>query len=251
MGKIRHKSFITLGVVLAAFILITAHSITSHAKLRFNHTVTVENNTELYVLIDVWECEAGGGWRGFAVPPVSIRSKQFQLPPGCKNIEVRPDRCGNFKNFPIKVFQTQVSGTNLNTNIVLTDRVFGKSVILPQCPERMGNGGGGCPQIITAKDFLGVWSHKSWGDMNLKPSGSSVSGSYGYQNGQINNTRIEGRTLKGQWHEKAQGDATKGPGDWGYFEFTLTGNCKSIDGKWKYSNQTNWREDWDLNFKHK
>ena len=77
MGKIRHKSFITLGVVLAAFIFITAHSVTSHAKLRFKHTVTVENNTELYVLIDVWECEGVGGWKGFAVPPVSIRSKQL------------------------------------------------------------------------------------------------------------------------------------------------------------------------------
>lgn len=87
-------------------------------------------------------------------------------------------------------------------------------------------------------DCSGKW-RTNWGEMELKQSGSSVSGSYTHDQGRIKGT-MTGNTLNGWWSEYP---TYKEPSDAGLFYFNFADDCNSFRGRWKYGSKEDWHTD--------
>lgn len=83
--------------------------------------------------------------------------------------------------------------------------------------------------------FTGTWN-TNWGAMNLIQTGTEVTGSYEHDNGKFTGT-VEGRIVKGTWSE-APGYTP--PDDAGDAEFTLSDDCRSFAGNWRYGITGSW-----------
>ena len=77
--------------------------------------------------------------------------------------------------------------------------------------------------------FTGTW-HTEFGDLQLTQAGTILTGSYNYQQGNITGT-VSGNTATGTW---AESPSFKPPYDAGDFTFTLSSNCQSFSGQWRY-----------------
>lgn len=89
----------------------------------------------------------------------------------------------------------------------------------------------------------GVWSTK-WGNIQFTQTGpSTVEGYYSYQKGKIKGT-IAGNKLSGYW---AQSPTYAPLNDSGQCVFTISPNCNSFTGSWRYGfdkDNQNWNNDW-------
>lgn len=84
--------------------------------------------------------------------------------------------------------------------------------------------------------WTGTWM-TSYDTMTLIQSGSSVSGSYEHNNGQISGT-ARGNEFVGTWQETADG-LYSGP-----IELTMSEDCNSFSGYWKYTTSDSWNGEW-------
>lgn len=86
--------------------------------------------------------------------------------------------------------------------------------------------------------WAGTW-RTSWGDMELTQSGTTVAGTYEYDQGHISGT-VSGVHFKGRWDEAP---TRKGPADAGPVELTLSQGGTSMTGRWAYdASPTQWHE---------
>jgi hypothetical protein len=82
-------------------------------------------------------------------------------------------------------------------------------------------------------DISGEWD-SNWGLMNLEQSGSSVSGSYTWDDGKISGS-YSGGILTGEWSESP---SYSPPDDAGGFVFTISDDCNSFSGTWGYGSES-------------
>jgi hypothetical protein len=87
--------------------------------------------------------------------------------------------------------------------------------------------------------FDGVWG-TDWGDMTLSQSANVVTGTYTHDSGKITGT-VSGSVLKGKWSESP---SYAEPGDAGDIEFTISDDCNSFTGKWRYGSTGDWSGGW-------
>jgi hypothetical protein len=94
--------------------------------------------------------------------------------------------------------------------------------------------------------WTGKWE-VTWGEMDfertemtLQQTGTTVTGTYPFDQGKIQGT-VSGNKLIGQWSESP---SYSPPDDAGDFEFTMSDDCKSISGKYRYGSSGGWR-DWN------
>ena len=88
--------------------------------------------------------------------------------------------------------------------------------------------------------WTGTWESKEWGTMELTQTGSSVTGTYTWDQGKIDGA-VYGNALKGTWSEAP---SYAPPADAGDFEFTLSSDGNSFTGKWRYGSSGDWEGDW-------
>jgi hypothetical protein len=86
------------------------------------------------------------------------------------------------------------------------------------------------PAIMdTVCKFTGTWDTE-WGNMTLTQNGNTITGNYDYEGGKIQGT-VNGNTATGTWSESP---SHQPPYDAGDFVFTLTSNCKTFNGYWRF-----------------
>jgi hypothetical protein len=85
--------------------------------------------------------------------------------------------------------------------------------------------------------WTGVWD-TDWGRMELTQSDGSVTGTYEYDQGQIQGT-VQGNKLVGTWSEYP---SYAPPDDAGDFEFVLSPDGNSFLGRWRYDSEGDWSE---------
>jgi hypothetical protein len=88
--------------------------------------------------------------------------------------------------------------------------------------------------------WTGEW-RTDYGKMTLSHSGGSVEGNYEHDQGHLTGS-VSGSTFSGTWDEAP---TRAGPYDRGYFEFTLTADPKTFDGRWRNLDDVDWRGGWD------
>ncbi|MCX6669511.1 MAG: hypothetical protein NTV25_06875 [Methanothrix sp.] len=76
--------------------------------------------------------------------------------------------------------------------------------------------------------------------MELQQSGITVTGTYTWDQGRIQGS-VFGNRLVGTWSESPSYSPTADAGD---FEFTLSDDCNSFSGRWRYGSSGEWRTDW-------
>ena len=91
-----------------------------------------------------------------------------------------------------------------------------------------------------ACSFDGEWE-SNWGKMVLHQNGSLVKGTYAHDSGKIEG-RIRGKVLTGHWAEAPTYDIHSSDG--GDVTFTLSDDCKSFSGRWRYGTEGDWYGTW-------
>jgi hypothetical protein len=101
--------------------------------------------------------------------------------------------------------------------------------------------GGTTGGSTTRCNWTGTWRSPVYGDVRLRQSGSTVSGDYDWVQGQISGT-VLGDTLAGTWNEVPS--SPPDPADSGEFVFTISADCRSFVGQWRYDSSGQWYTDW-------
>ncbi|MBK7185518.1 MAG: VCBS repeat-containing protein [Ignavibacteria bacterium] len=126
------------------------------------------------------------------------------------------------------------TGTSDDMNIQSTTSNF-KTVLY-----RNGEGGGGGGGGSSACTWAGTWN-TNWGTMVLQQVADSVWGTYTHDAGRING-KVVGTKLTGLWSEYPSYAPSHDAGD---IEFTMSGNCTSFTGSWRYGvGGTAWSGGW-------
>ena len=88
-------------------------------------------------------------------------------------------------------------------------------------------------------DWTGDWN-TNWAGMHLTQTGGWVSGTYGLLGERIEGT-VSGNTLVGTWSEPP---SYSPPTDAGEVEFTISADCNSFTGQWRYGYEGDWDGIW-------
>jgi PGF-CTERM protein len=88
-------------------------------------------------------------------------------------------------------------------------------------------------------DWTGTWD-TNWDEMELVQIGNQVTGTYVYDNGKIVGV-VSGYTLTGTWSEAPSYNP---PNDAGDIELTISPDCNSFTGNWRYGSTGDWSGDW-------
>lgn len=83
--------------------------------------------------------------------------------------------------------------------------------------------------------WMGTWQ-TNFGDVSLEQSGDVVQGTYTHSDGKISG-QVKGKKLVGTWSELPTYNP---PDDAGDFEFTMSEDCKSFQGRWRYGSAGGW-----------
>ena len=97
---------------------------------------------------------------------------------------------------------------------------------------------------VNTCSWTGDWS-TPWGVISLvEQNPTNVVGTYEHKNGRIDGIKM-GNQLQGTWSQKP----TYSPAsDAGQFIFTISPNCRSFKGDWRYGyaeHGNSWRHDWN------
>lgn len=100
-------------------------------------------------------------------------------------------------------------------------------------------------------DLTGDWYSDEWGELTFKQTGSTVTGTYVYHEGQIEG-HLEGNRLIYRWWEFAPGQPFEAQTDptyygEGYFDVSRDGNY--IEGEWRFGStaEGTWDGPWTAN----
>ncbi|MBI2892129.1 MAG: hypothetical protein HYY06_01155 [Deltaproteobacteria bacterium] len=96
---------------------------------------------------------------------------------------------------------------------------------------------------LTADDVVGYWTG-DWGRMVLRAVGGEIWGAYDHDEGTAIGTLDGNGVMRGWWCEAPSRAVDY---DAGEFEFTFSRSGDlSLDGRWRYGVDGEWKEDWDL-----
>lgn len=98
-----------------------------------------------------------------------------------------------------------------------------------------------CASAVLAQDcdWTGTWD-TDFGQMVLQQSSNTVTGTYTSDQGQIQGA-ASGNKLTGTWSEAP---SRTPPGDAGDIEFTISDDCNSFSGNWRYDSSGDWSGSW-------
>ena len=123
--------------------------------------------------------------------------------------------------------------------IFLAGCTFSQQLGQPSAPAQPSQpaapGGPSAPAQPAGCTFAGEWS-SDWGEMNMVQNGSSVSGTYTFDDGRVTGT-VSGKTLTGTWSENADENAYLPPDNAGDVQLNLSDDCNSIEGAWRYGSE--------------
>jgi transcription elongation factor Elf1 len=88
-------------------------------------------------------------------------------------------------------------------------------------------------------DWTGTWD-TDWGETKLVQTGDQVTGTYEHDNGKIVGV-VAGYILTGTWSEAPSYNS---PNDAGDVELTISSDCNSFTGNWRYGSTGDWDGDW-------
>jgi hypothetical protein len=91
--------------------------------------------------------------------------------------------------------------------------------------------------VVPVGPWTGAWS-TDWGRMELTQTDSTVTGTYEFDEGQIQGT-VQGDKLIGTW---AEAPTDGGFAREGEFEFTMSADGNSFLGRWRYDSSGDWEE---------
>lgn len=103
-------------------------------------------------------------------------------------------------------------------------------------------------QNLGTCNWTGVWQAERFGELRLVQRGVNLLGVYQYVEdgvqalGQITGA-ISGNMAGGQWTESP---TYMPPNDEGQFEFTISSDCRSIMGRYKFFNSSGWDGEWSM-----
>ena len=92
--------------------------------------------------------------------------------------------------------------------------------------------------IVEPCNWTGTWD-TNWNTMVLVQTGEQVVGTYDYEGGRIVGV-VSGNTLRGTWLQAPSYILPDGGGD---FEFTISSDCSSFTGNWRYGSTGDWEPD--------
>jgi hypothetical protein len=98
-------------------------------------------------------------------------------------------------------------------------------------------------QSLTMADLPCLWTgtwQTNFGEMLLEQNGEVVQGTYTRGDGKISG-QVQGQKLVGTWSENPTYNP---PDDAGNFEFTMSEDCQSFQGRWKYGSTGGWIDGW-------
>lgn len=88
-------------------------------------------------------------------------------------------------------------------------------------------------------NWTGIWD-TNWDTMELFQEGNQVTGTYQHDSGRIAAT-VSGNNLTGTWSEAPSYNP---PDDAGDVELTISADCNSLWGQWRYGSTGGWSGDW-------
>ena len=95
-------------------------------------------------------------------------------------------------------------------------------------------------------NVVGYWSG-DWGNLVFREQGDKLVASYNHDEGTIVG-QIVGDKLVGWWCEAPARTADADAGEVEMRFITNADGTRSIDGRWRYGTQGEWKEDWDIAF---
>ncbi|MCJ7444835.1 MAG: FecR family protein [Methanotrichaceae archaeon] len=87
--------------------------------------------------------------------------------------------------------------------------------------------------------WTGTWD-TNFGSMDVQMSGNSVTGTYPHDQGRIQGAFSENKLI-GKWFEAPSYNP---PNDAGDLEFTMSADCRSFSGNWRYGSTGSWSGGW-------
>lgn len=106
----------------------------------------------------------------------------------------------------------------------------------------------GTPTLVAATgpvDYTGDWDSSEWGGMTLQQDGNRVTGTYVFNDGQLDGM-VSGAVLTFHWWEEARGEpfeqaavAHRGDG-----HFTMLAGSRAIAGDWRYEGSDSYTGNW-------
>ena len=100
-------------------------------------------------------------------------------------------------------------------------------------------------QEVVPADVAGYWTG-DWGQLVLGERNGKVVGAYSHDEGVIVGS-LQAGVLIGWWCEVPSRKPSKDAGDVEMKFVTIDGK-RSIDGRWRYGSEGEWREDWDISW---
>ena len=97
-------------------------------------------------------------------------------------------------------------------------------------------------QPVATCEWTDTWD-SNWGEMHLRQTGSTVTGEYASEQGELIGT-VTGNVLTGIWTEAPTRQAPSDAGDF-TFEMVDGSGCRSFTGTWRYGFSGEWVGDWD------
>ena len=99
-------------------------------------------------------------------------------------------------------------------------------------------------KTVTSQEMVGVWNSVDFGVIAFRAEASRVKGVYRYDGGAVTG-EVQDGVFFGWWCEAP---ARKAPAQAGIVEFRLveTADGQVLDGKWKYGDEGNYKESWDM-----
>lgn len=104
-------------------------------------------------------------------------------------------------------------------------------------------GGSAAGGAMTAAEVAGYYDG-DWGQMVIREKDGKLLASYSHDEGTIVGT-LQGDTLVGWWCEVPSRKPNNDAGDV-QLKFVTRDGKKAIDGRWRYGNEDEFREDWDI-----
>lgn len=239
-SKMRRRMRALIPAVFGIMIL-SVLTAAPRAEVRIAYSVYIENNTELYLKVNLQQLKKEYGRNFYSnaaqtdVPPVSTRNLSFSAPPGDYRISVVPVKCGGYRMFPNKTYHVKIGTRHTNDRIILYDTDFGSSFIGPQCPDRIESQQR--EQNIPATErFAGSWTCPGRGWMKINQTDTSIWGKLGGEPGEaFGKNHRRGGSIEG----KVVGDTMEITMKYGDETFTtsqmiLSDGGKKLSGAWQW-----------------
>lgn len=124
--------------------------------------------------------------------------------------------------------------------------IVGIALAFVGCGDMSGNDGDS-PGEGDASKWEGLWASSEWGEMVLRETDEgTLRGTYSHDEGTVVVSMDAEQKATGWWCEAPSREAANDDAGVVEFDFSTAAETDTVDGRWKYGQEGDWREDWDL-----